>query len=265
MFMPPILSSFFRRASAVFNAFMANLPQVLDQNHLIGGLILSSVMQVVLYAPNPNNNAADSYQNQVFNYSLWYLEQYPRRNWMFTMLVVLYKYSYTQPPQSAYVNSAMRIIMNSLRNHFHQCRRIPTTTILDIQGTSRSRDVSQPSLGTDPDDKEQSPPASPMFPSEGTSGASKSKGQNVAFTPKLQHAFRKYNDSSLDADETESELVAIPESDMSDSTLHGSAPVRMIRVPLGKLLTVNSTTNLFRVLLMTPYILRRLPPPNWKL
>lgn len=230
--MPRILSSFFRRASAVFNAFMANLPQVLDQNHLIGGLILSSVMQVVLYAPNPNNNAADSYQNQVFNYSLWYLEQYPRRNWMFTMLVVLYKYSYTQPPQSAYVNSAMRIIMNSLRNHFHQCRRIPTTTILDIQGTSRSRDVSQPSLGTDPDDKDQSPPASPMFPSEGTSGASKSKGQNVAFTPKLQHAFRKYNDSSLDADETESELVAIPESDMSDSTLHGSAPVRTLKYPL---------------------------------
>ncbi|XP_073838627.1 UNC-79 domain-containing protein isoform X8 [Musca autumnalis] len=211
------------RASAVFNAFMANLPQVLDQNHLIGGLILPSVMQVILYAPNPNNNAADSYQNLVFNYSLWYLEQYPRRNWMFTMLVVLYKYSYTQPPQSGYVNSAIRIIMNSLRNHFHQCRRIPTTTILDIQGTSRSRDVSQPSLGTDPDDKEQSPPASPMFPSEGTSGASKSKGQNVAFTPKLQHAFRKYNDSSLDADETESELVAIPESDLSDSTLHGSS------------------------------------------
>lgn len=228
---------------------------------------MSSVMQVVLYAPNPNNNAADSYQNQVFNYSLWYLEQYPRRNWMFTMLVVLYKYSYTQPPQSAYVNSAMRIIMNSLRNHFHQCRRIPTTTILDIQGTSRSRDVSQPSLGTDPDDKDQSPPASPMFPSEGTSGASKSKGQNVAFTPKLQHAFRKYNDSSLDADETESELVAIPESDMSDSTLHGSAPVRTLKYPpLGpNSLWLILPKNFFRVLLMTPYISRRLPPPNWKL
>ncbi|XP_053969854.1 protein unc-79 homolog isoform X4 [Anastrepha ludens] len=211
------------RASAVFNAFLANLPQVLDQNHLIGGLILPSIMQIILYAPNPSNTAADCYQNLVFNYSLWYLEQYPRRNWMLTILVVLYKYSYTQPPHSAYVISAMRMVMNSLRNHFHQCRRIPTTTILDIQGASRSRDVSQPSLGTDPDEKDPSPPASPMFPSEGTSAASKSKGQNVAFTPKLQHAFRKYNDSSLEADETESELVAIPESDLSDSTLHGSS------------------------------------------
>lgn len=216
----------FHRASAVFNAFLANLPQVLDQNHLIGGLILPSIMQIILYAPNPSNNVADCYQNLVFNYSLWHLEQYPRRSWMFTLLVVLYKYAYTQPPHSGYVLSAIRIVMNSLRSHFHQCRRIPTTTIMDIQGTSRSRDVSQPSLGTDPDDKDdQSPPASPMFPSEATSGASKSKGQNVAFTPKLQHAFRKYNDSSLDADETESELVAIPESDLSDSTLHGSAPV----------------------------------------
>lgn len=191
---------------------------------------MPSVMQIILYAPNPTNTSGESYQNIVFNYSLWQLELYPRRNWLFTMLVVLYKYSYTQPPLSGYVISAIRMIMNSLRGHFHQCRRIPTTTILDIQGVggvARSRDVSQPSLGTDPDDKEASPPASPMFPSEGTSAASKSKGQNVAFTPKLQHAFRKYNDSSLDADETESELVAIPESDLSDSTLHGSsAPVR---------------------------------------
>ncbi|KAM8704272.1 hypothetical protein ACLKA7_008814 [Drosophila subpalustris] len=214
------------RVSAVFNAFLANLPQVLDQNHLIGGLILPSVMQIILYAPNPTNTSGESYQNIVFNYSLWHLEQYPRRNWLFTLLVVLYKYSYTQPPLSGYVISAIRMIMNSLRGHFHQCRRLPTTTILDIQGVggaARSRDVSQPSLGTDPDDKEASPPASPMFPSEGTSVGSKSKGQNVAFTPKLQHAFRKYNDSSLDADETESELVAIPESDLSDSTLHGSS------------------------------------------
>ncbi|XP_033244752.1 protein unc-79 homolog isoform X6 [Drosophila miranda] len=214
------------RVSAVFNAFLANLPQVLDQNHLIGGLILPSVMQITLYAPYPTNTSGESYQNIVFNYSLWHLEQYPRRNWLFTLLVVLYKYSYTQPPLSGYIISGIRMIMNSLRGHFHQCRRIPTTTILDIQGVggaARSRDVSQPSLGTDPDDKEASPPVSPMFPSEATSAASKSKG-NVAFTPKLQHAFRKYNDSSLDADETESELVAIPESDLSDSTLHGSAP-----------------------------------------
>lgn len=31
---------------------------------------------------------------------------------------------------------------------------------------------------------------------------------------------------SLEADDTESELIAIPESDLSDSTLHGSVQVR---------------------------------------
>jgi len=245
----------------VFNAFLANLPQVLDQNHLIGGLILPSVMQIILYAPNPTSTSGESYQNIVFNYSLWHLEQYPRRNWLFTLLVVLYKYSYTQPPLSGYVIAGIRLIMNSLRGHFHQCRRIPTTTILDIQGVggaARSRDVSQPSLGTDPDDKEASPPASPMFPSEGTSAASKSKGQNVAFTPKLQHAFRKYNDSSLDADETESELVAIPESDLSDSTLHGSsAPVSFKTKIIFNIILLKSLKLLyFRDPLMIPYILR---------
>ncbi|XP_055852716.1 protein unc-79 homolog isoform X5 [Episyrphus balteatus] len=213
------------RSSAVFNAFLANLPQVLDQNHLIGGLILSSVMQVILFAPNPSNVGIDCYQNLIFNYSLWYLEPHSRRNWLMTILVVLYKYSYTQPPYSGYINNAMRIVINSLKAQFHQCKRIPTTTILDIHPPSRSRDASQPSLGTDPDEKDhQSPPPSPMFPSEGTSVASKGKGQNVGFSQKsAQHTFRKYPDSSLEADDTESELVAIPESDFSDSTLHGSS------------------------------------------
>lgn len=205
---------------------MANLPQVLDQNHLIGGHILTSVMQIILYAPNPHYKSNECYQNQMFNYSLWHLEQYPRRNWIFSMLVILYKYSYTQPPQSAYVNSAIRIIINSLRNQFHQCRRMPTTVLDAPVGTTRSQDVSQPSMGTDTDDKGQSPPVSPMFPSESASAASKSKGQNLNFSPKLQRTFRKYNDSSLDTDESESELVAIPESDLSDNTLQGgSAPV----------------------------------------
>lgn len=151
-----------------------------------------------------------------------------------SILVVLYKYQYTQPPYSAYINNAIRIVLNCLKAQFHQCKRIPTTTVLDIQPIpNRSRDISQPSLGTDPDDRPQeSPPASPLFPSEGTShgtnGISKSKIQTSAFPQKsaIHTTFRKYQDSSLEADDTESELVAIPESDFSDSTLHGSsAPV----------------------------------------
>lgn len=72
-----------------------------------------------------------------------------------------------------------------------------------------------------------SPPVSPLYASEGTSGGSRAKQVQGVFPLKPGHPpFRKCQDSSLDADDTESELVAIPESDMSDSTMQGcSAPV----------------------------------------
>lgn len=88
--------------------------------------------------------------------------------------------------------------------------------------------MSQPSLGGitglgDREDRDDpTPPVSPFIISEGTSGtANKSK----QYTQKSGSSYnRKYQDSSLDADDTESELVAIPESDLSESTLHNSAP-----------------------------------------
>lgn len=94
-------------------------------------------------------------------------------------------------------------------------------------------EVSQPSLGAEQEAERydlSSPPASPLF-AEGTSQGSQggtSKNKQTSFSQRPGHPqFRKYHDSSLDADDTESELVAIPESDQSDSTLHGSsAPVQ---------------------------------------
>lgn len=101
---------------------------------------------------------------------------------------------------------------------------------MDIQPTGRARDMSQPSLGTEHDEKvEATPPISPLFVSEtGSQGhGTTSKLKQGLFTQKSAPTFsRKYQDSSLEADDTESELVAIPESDLSDSTLHNSsAPV----------------------------------------
>lgn len=96
--------------------------------------------------------------------------------------------------------------------------------------------MSQPSLGgTDRGDDPEglySPPPSPMYggldggpasySTNGGGGGARSK--HGAFSQKA--SARKYQDSSLDADETESELVAIPESDLSDSTNNrSSAPV----------------------------------------
>lgn len=43
---------------------------------------------------------------------------------------------------------------------------------------------------------------------------------------------KRTNEPSVDGEDTESELVAIPESDMSDSTLHGSTQVLLPFLPL---------------------------------
>lgn len=89
--------------------------------------------------------------------------------------------------------------------------------------------MSQPSLGGigDRDEREEStPPISPLFLSEGTSGlaTTTTKPKQGFFSQKSAPTFaRKYQDSSLDADDTESELVAIPESDLSESTMHNSS------------------------------------------
>lgn len=209
------------RTSTVFNVFMANLPQLLDQNSLMGTTMLPIVMQVLLYSPNPNSNAltnTEAMQNASYTYSLWFLEPHVRRNWLLSVLVILYKYQYTQLPFSQNVNSLIRIVLNSLESQFHQCKRIPATVIIDSIA-SRSRDVSLPSLGPDSDKMQETPPTSPKGePSKAPNGNSATR-QKSNFISKG----RKYVDSSLDADDTESELVAIPESDFSDSTLHGSS------------------------------------------
>lgn len=56
-----------------------------------------------------------------------------------------------------------------------------------------------------------------MFSTNGQRSSKHASGAPQTLSTKTG-ATRKYQDSSLDADDTESELVAIPESDLSDST-----------------------------------------------
>lgn len=123
---------------------------------------------------------------------------------------------------------------------------------INFRTIARKAEVSQPSLGAEQDDRYElsSPPASPMY-AEGTSQGSQTKNKQTTFSQK----FRKYHDSSLD-DDTESELVAIPESDQSDSTLHGgSAPVSQ---QLFDFFDFQLIDDIVRVLLTILYISRKL-------
>jgi hypothetical protein len=172
----------------------------LDQNHEMGATetLFNFVIHLLIYAPHPNNAIPANFevmQNTV--YSLWFLEPQVRKNWLMAVLVILYKYDLNAIPEPL-LTSLIRIIMTSLesQSQFHQCKRIPTTILVH---DPRKPDIKEPSV--DPDDREQS--------------IHSNMKASVA-------ALRKPHDSSIECDETESELVAIPESDLSDSTLQGS-------------------------------------------
>lgn len=80
----------------VFNAFLSNLPQMLDQNYEMGAYILEPVIHTLLYAPSPANVCSansESSHNIIYSYSLWRLEPHIRRNWLMAVEVILYKVS----------------------------------------------------------------------------------------------------------------------------------------------------------------------------
>jgi protein unc-79 len=179
------------RCSSVFNGFMANLPQFMDQNHEMGAAdtLFNFIIQLLIYSPYPNNSIPATFEvMQNTSYSLWFLEIQVRRNWLMAVLVILYKYNLSTIPEP-FLTSIIRIVMNSLEGQFHQCRRIPTTIL--VQDLPRRPET---------DDRDQISQSQMKPPSQ----------------------LRKLHDSSIECDETESELVAIPESDLSDSTLQGS-------------------------------------------
>jgi hypothetical protein len=65
------------RTSSVFNSFIANLPQFLDQNHEMGATenLFNFIIHLMIYAPYPNNSIPANFEvMQNASYSLWFLE-----------------------------------------------------------------------------------------------------------------------------------------------------------------------------------------------
>ncbi|XP_043278465.1 protein unc-79 homolog isoform X2 [Venturia canescens] len=223
------------RLSPVFNVFIANLPQLLDQNHVMGWVMIPPVLAILQHCPCPPQKAPPS-DHQPPTYSLWYLEPNLRRSWLMSLLVILYKCQYGQQPWCTQLQALVKIVLNTLDSQHHQCKRIPATVVMGGP-PSRSRDVSQPSLGADHDlvmnaagemDSESPPMRQPIVsvhqrspgPIIGQTHAMKTHWEETApicFYPNKQSSY------SINADDTESELAAIPESPKSDSTLHGSS------------------------------------------
>ncbi|XP_057379206.1 protein unc-79 homolog [Daphnia carinata] len=114
---------------------------------------------------NDRHNGSTPQRAYKPTYSLWYLETHPRRMWLQTVLVILYKYRYNQPNLAPLVQSIMRVVLNTLESQYHRCYRYggigatlshgpPSTAQHQIHGvasaaTMRMRDQSQASLEVD--------------------------------------------------------------------------------------------------------------------
>ncbi|XP_043258139.1 protein unc-79 homolog [Colletes gigas] len=220
------------RVSPVFNVFIANLPQLLDQNHVMGWVMTPPVLAILQHCPCPPQGIPSS-DHQAPTYSLWYLEPQNRRSWLMSLLVILYKCQYGQQPWCSQLQVLIKIVLNTLDMQHHQCKRIPATVVMGAP-PSRSRDVSQPSLGVDHDlaastmgemNAESPPIRTPMVSVHQRSpGATHSQMAThwEESTPSCRYT-NKHSSYSSNTDDTESELAAIPESPKSDSTLHGSS------------------------------------------
>ena len=89
-----VIYNFFR-SSAVFNVFIINLPQVLDQNHNMGLFMIQPILTILQNSPCPplKTVLVDHYS---LSCSLWHLETHCRRSWLMALLVILYKVKYIQ-------------------------------------------------------------------------------------------------------------------------------------------------------------------------
>ncbi|CAK9822552.1 Protein unc-79 homolog [Anthophora retusa] len=220
------------RVSPVFNVFIANLPQLLDQNHVMGWVMTPPVLTILQHCPCPPQGIPPS-DHPTPTYSLWYLEPQNRRSWLMSLLVILYKCQYGQQPWCNQLQVLIKIVLNTLDTQHHQCKRIPATVVMGGP-PSRSRDVSQPSLGVDHelmastigDINAESPPIRTPLVSVHQRSPGPTHGQMETHWEEGTATCRytnKHSSYSINADDTESELAAIPESPKSDSTLHGSS------------------------------------------
>lgn len=78
------------RSSPAFSIFLSNLPQLMDQNHLMGRLLLPTCLILLQYAPSPYY-IPNTMEFQQPTYSLWSLELHFRKNWLMSLVVLLYK------------------------------------------------------------------------------------------------------------------------------------------------------------------------------
>uniref|UniRef100_A0A0N5B718 Ubiquitinyl hydrolase 1 n=1 Tax=Strongyloides papillosus TaxID=174720 RepID=A0A0N5B718_STREA len=106
------------RKSAVCNAFLSGLPEILDCNLLIGNQMLLIIVQLLLHLPSPYYPMNQTDNDQ---YSLSLLTPLFRQAWLNTLILILYKYRFDNPPISDIIIKLINIILATLDLQCHTC------------------------------------------------------------------------------------------------------------------------------------------------
>uniref|UniRef100_A0A0N4ZV65 UNC79 n=1 Tax=Parastrongyloides trichosuri TaxID=131310 RepID=A0A0N4ZV65_PARTI len=106
------------RKSAVCNAFLNGLPEILDCNLLIGNQMLLIIVQLLLHLPSPFPSPFQSLSGQ---FSLSLLSPLVRQTWLNTLILILYKYRFDNPPISEIVMKLINIVLETLELQCHTC------------------------------------------------------------------------------------------------------------------------------------------------
>ncbi|KPJ10659.1 Protein unc-79-like [Papilio machaon] len=239
------------RKSSMFNAFMANLPQVLDQNHVMGGSIAEPTLLVLQYCCSPASGsaggagggagavggAAGAVGGAAHSHTLAALEPHVRRNWLLALIVVLYKYHYSGGALCGLAVGLVRAVLNSVEAQYHQCKRIPPMLLLPHLHHAPPvppPPPPPPAHHTPPQPAHPAPPAHPAHPAphatqtprntrEASQPSLKTEEGNASQKSPSHWSDppepAKYQQWSVEQESSESELIAIPEtSDKSDTT-----------------------------------------------
>ncbi|VDN58014.1 unnamed protein product, partial [Dracunculus medinensis] len=97
--------------SAICNAFLAGLPEILDCNLLIANQIITLSLQLLIHLPSPQRFASDQPTKE---YSLASLQILLRHSWLNSLILILYKYRYDAPPMSEYIRKLILIVLCTL-------------------------------------------------------------------------------------------------------------------------------------------------------
>uniref|UniRef100_H3BIL2 Unc-79 homolog, NALCN channel complex subunit n=1 Tax=Latimeria chalumnae TaxID=7897 RepID=H3BIL2_LATCH len=107
------------RSSTCFNAFIAEVAQVMDYNINLGKHLLPLVVQVLKYCTCPQLR---HYFQQPPRCSLWSIRPHIRQMWLKALLVILYKYPYRESDISKIVLHLIYITINTLNAQYHSCK-----------------------------------------------------------------------------------------------------------------------------------------------